>query len=256
MMTVNYHTHTARCGHAVGTDREYIESAIKAGIGKLGFSDHSVQFFDGGHVSGIRMKEHEAAEYVCSLRSLAEEYKNEIQIFVGFEAEYFPSIFPRLRSFCRDYGVDYLLLGQHCLTVEPTERWATAPSDNEEQLRRYVDEILEGLSTGSFSYLCHPDMFRFTGREELYEEEMTRLCRGAKALHIPLEINLLGLRDNRHYPSDRFFAIAAREGCSFFYGADAHSPDVFPDTVGEEKLKAFTEKHGITLLDDIVLRPI
>ena len=255
-MTINYHTHTARCGHAVGTDRAYVESAIKAGIKKLGFSDHSVQFFDGGFVSGIRMREQEAEGYITSIRALAAEYKNDIEILVGFEAEYFPSIFPRLQSFCRNNGVDYLLLGQHCLTTEPTKRWGTTPSDNEEELCRYVDEVLEGLATGSFSYLCHPDMFLFTGRQELYEKEMTRLCRGAKALNIPLEINLLGLRDHRHYPCDRFFAIAAREGNTFFYGSDAHSPDVFPDTVGKGMLKAFTKKHGITLLDDIILRKI
>lgn len=255
MLTINYHTHTARCGHAEGTDRAYIEAAIRAGIQKLGFSDHSVQFFDHGYVSGIRMKEHEAESYVSSLRALAEEYQNEIEILVGFEAEYYPSIFHRLQAFCRDFGVDYLILGQHCLTIEPTH-WATTPTDREEDLRLYVDEVLEGLSTGSFSYLCHPDMFLFTGNEEIYEKEMTRLCRGAKALDIPLEINLLGLRDNRHYPSDRFFRIAAREGNSFFYGLDAHSPSVFPDTVGEERLQDFVKRHGITLLDDVVLRKI
>lgn len=257
MLKVNYHTHTARCGHASGTDREYVEAAIRAGIKRLGFSDHSVQFYGDGFVSGIRMREHEAPAYVASIRALAEEYRKDIEIFVGFEAEYFPSVFPRLRTFCRDYGVDYLILGQHCLTYEPTtDRFGGQPSDNVEQLHRYVDELLEGICTGAFTYICHPDMFLFTGPDEIYNEEITRLCRGAKALDIPLEINLLGLRDNRHYPCDRFFSIAAREGCSFFYGADAHSPDVFFDKVGPERLAAFTKKHGITPLDDIVLRPI
>ena len=35
-----YHTHTKRCGHAVGEDEEYVIEAIKAGIKDLGFSDH------------------------------------------------------------------------------------------------------------------------------------------------------------------------------------------------------------------------
>ena len=37
----NYHTHTTRCKHANGTEREYIEKAIEAGYQVLGFSDHS-----------------------------------------------------------------------------------------------------------------------------------------------------------------------------------------------------------------------
>ena len=40
-MTENYHTHTYRCGHAVGTERDYVEAALKAGIRTLGFSDHT-----------------------------------------------------------------------------------------------------------------------------------------------------------------------------------------------------------------------
>ena len=36
----NYHTHTYRCGHAIGLDEEYVQEAIKAGIKRMGFSDH------------------------------------------------------------------------------------------------------------------------------------------------------------------------------------------------------------------------
>lgn len=39
-MKANYHTHTFRCKHADGEDKEYVEAAIKAGIKTLGFSDH------------------------------------------------------------------------------------------------------------------------------------------------------------------------------------------------------------------------
>lgn len=44
-ITNNYHTHTSRCGHAVGEDEEYVINAIKSGIKVLGFSDH-VPFLD------------------------------------------------------------------------------------------------------------------------------------------------------------------------------------------------------------------
>ena len=41
MIKANYHTHTARCGHAIGTDEEYVQAAIQAGLKTLGFSDHA-----------------------------------------------------------------------------------------------------------------------------------------------------------------------------------------------------------------------
>ena len=41
MLKTNWHTHTKRCGHAKGTDEEYVLEAIAAGVKSLGFSDHA-----------------------------------------------------------------------------------------------------------------------------------------------------------------------------------------------------------------------
>src|SRR3954468_12311916 len=37
---VDYHIHTARCGHARGEMAEYVKRAIRAGLPEMGFSDH------------------------------------------------------------------------------------------------------------------------------------------------------------------------------------------------------------------------
>ena len=31
-MIANYHTHTPRCNHAVGTEEEYVQAAIQRGL--------------------------------------------------------------------------------------------------------------------------------------------------------------------------------------------------------------------------------
>ena len=54
---------------------------------------------------------------------------------------------------------------------------------------------------------------------------MERLCLAAKELNIPLELNLLGLRANRTYPSERFFRIAKACGSTIVAGIDAHDPN-------------------------------
>ena len=47
-MLKNYHTHTPRCRHATGTEREYIEAAIAAGIRKMNVgTDVCCAFADG-----------------------------------------------------------------------------------------------------------------------------------------------------------------------------------------------------------------
>ena len=40
-MIANYHTHTYRCGHAEGSERDYAEKAAKAGLRILGIADHT-----------------------------------------------------------------------------------------------------------------------------------------------------------------------------------------------------------------------
>lgn len=72
-MTVNYHTHTVLCRHAVGSYEEYIKEAISAGIKKLGFSDHThLPLPKGDAAAGGRMTFAEAEEYFASLLLLKE----------------------------------------------------------------------------------------------------------------------------------------------------------------------------------------
>ena len=73
-MFANYHTHTARCHHATGEDKAYVEAAIQNGFQVLGFSDHCPWIFSDGYVSPIRMTPDELDGYVTSLTALKKEY--------------------------------------------------------------------------------------------------------------------------------------------------------------------------------------
>ena len=91
-MLANYHTHTVRCKHAHGTEREYIEAAIENGFKILGFSDHTPQPYPPEYVSNIRMDMNEVENYTDTLVKLRDEYKNDIQIYIGYEVEYTANI--------------------------------------------------------------------------------------------------------------------------------------------------------------------
>ena len=79
-MFANYHTHTARCHHATGEDKAYVEAAIQNGFQVLGFSDHCPWIFSDGYVSPIRMTPDELDGYVTSLTALKKEYAADITI--------------------------------------------------------------------------------------------------------------------------------------------------------------------------------
>lgn len=251
-MKVNYHTHTARCRHASGTEREYIEKAIAAGIETLGFADHVPYPFPDGYQSGMRMSMSELEEYVRCLSVLREEYKKDIRILIGFESEYYPELFGELTRRLDQVGYDYLIMGQHHLKDERLKRYCGRPTEKEEDLAEYVREVIEGLETGRFLYLAHPDLLHFTGNAEVYHKHMEKLCRRVKELNIPLEINLLGLWEGRNYPSGKFFQIAAKTGNQVILGLDAHKPEAFEQAALIEAGYRFAKNLGLEVVDKLI----
>ena len=116
-MIANYHTHTWRCRHADGTEREYVERAIEGGLKILGFSDHSPYPFPDGYDSGMRMRLDQVEGYVDTVLALKKEYDKDIEIHLGLETEYFPRFWDQLIDFLSDYPFEYFVLGQHSLAV-------------------------------------------------------------------------------------------------------------------------------------------
>lgn len=252
-MLANYHTHTTRCGHAVGADREYVEKAIERGLQVLGFSDHVPMPFPDGHESRFRVPLGQLEDYVTSVLDLRAEYTQDIEIRLGFEAEYYPDLFGNMLRVIEPYPVDYLLLAGH-FNDSREAIYNPAMAQDQAALGRYVDMIVAGMETGRFTYVAHPDLFYFEGPDQIYAEEMTRLCAQAKALDIPLEINILGLRTGRCYPCDRFWAIVRELGCRVVLGCDAHDPNDVAEPEQVRQAMDYAARFGITPEAEITLR--
>lgn len=257
-MRANYHTHTVRCGHAEGSEREYIDRAVAGGLETLGFSDHTpCDFYDREPRNRpIRMKPEELPDYVSVLRALTEEYRGRITLFTGVEAEYYPKYFSRTVELLRENGVQYMILGQHFLGNEVDEPYAGRATEDVRILERYVSQSIEGLETGLFTYFAHPDLIHFVGDSAAYEREMRRLCRAALAAETPLEVNLLGLREGRNYPDERFWRIAGEEGCAVVLGCDAHRPQDVCAPDAEAQALAMLRRCGLSPLETLRVRSL
>lgn len=252
-MLFNYHTHTKRCRHAVGEDREYVENAIKNGMQVLGFSDHAPYLFpDKNYYSTFRMFTDQLEEYADSVRSLQKEYADDIRILCGFELEYYPKFHEDEKKFLSKVKPDYFIMGQHFGKNEIDSPYVPN-MEGEENLTAYISQILEGLKTGDFLYLAHPDLAGYHYPEEAIQREYRRLCEGAKALNVPLEINFLGLRSKRHYPDRRFFKIAAEVGNTIIFGTDAHEPHHVYDPESEKEALQWVKDLGLQLIDKPIL---
>lgn len=250
-MIANYHTHTARCKHAVGMEEDYVRAAVDTGLKILGFSDHAPYPFR----SHIRMAPEERDAHIAIVMALKQQYADKIEIHLGFEAECYPDSFPEFVRQLRDTPVEYLILGQHWLGSS-NERYNGTATESEEDLRMYCDQLIDGIYTGAFTYLAHPDLVRYEGDEHIYRAHMRRLCKAAKQCDIPLEINLLGIQGKRHYPRSSFWELAGEEGCKAILGVDAHDPAALGNAEAEKQAIEIVRAYDLELLETVPLRKL
>jgi histidinol-phosphatase (PHP family) len=255
-MIANYHTHTWRCLHAVGTEEEYVQCALDAGLKILGFADHSPYIFPGEYYSTFRMRLHQLNDYVRTVLELRAKYMGQIRIPLGLELEYYPRLLPELLAVLRDYPMDYLLLGQHFLGNEYDGVYNGLMTYDEAPLKQYVKQTCDAMQTGLFTYFAHPDLIHYCGDREKYRTHMRQICREAKSCDIPLELNLLGLAGGRHYPDCTFWELAAEEGCQVILGRDAHEPQALLDEKTERLALELADTMGLQLIQRVDLRKI
>ena len=248
-MTENFHTHTFRCSHASGKEREYIETAIKGGIKVMGFSDHAPCVFPDGYESGFRVQQKDVKDYFDTLNALKEEYKDKIEIHIGFEMEYYPLYFKSMLENVCNCGAEYLILGQHFLGNEYPNGYGTG--DSEERLCEYTQTVISAIESTAFTYIAHPDIVMFTGSENLLYNSLKKICISSKEHNIPLEINFLGIRDNRWYPKKAFFKAAGEVGCPVVFGFDAHNPEAAFDGESLVKAQEIVKEYSLNLIEHI-----
>lgn len=230
MITFNYHTHTTRCGHAFGSDEEYVLAAIKAGYKTLGFSDHAP--YKNLPRRKINMHWSDLKDYLDSLNYLKEKYKDIIDIKIGFESEFIPKEEiikekEELRSM-----VDYMILGQH-YDDELLNGFFAFDHNSEEEILRYAYTLCEAVDTGLFSIIAHPDVIMTNQLEFSKSCEIAAHMIGKKAQekNIPLELNVHGVYRGRtynnrfNYPNYDFWKILSSYDVKAVVGVDAHKPE-------------------------------
>lgn len=231
MQLFNYHTHTYRCKHASGSDEEYVLAAIKAGYKVLGFSDHAPFKDFPSETSHMDIEQFD--DYINSISLLKEKYKDQIDIKIGLETEYYS--FNHEERLKLKERLDYYILGQH-FNYPGKPFVSYFKNNNEEEILEYGRLVCEALDTKLFLYLAHPDVFMS------HQEHFTNACKevtdmiGSKCveLNIPVELNIHAIRKGKHlvdkdeqyfYPNRSFWKHLAKYPVNVLIGVDAHKPE-------------------------------
>lgn len=218
-----FHVHTWRCGHAArNPDRDYVERAVHLGAKEIWFTDHAP--FPGDPFGG-RMPVGLLVDYQKSLQALAEEYEGIIRIIPGLETEYFPGM-ENWYDVLQGMGF-VLLLGQHMYRLPGGGMNFSLPDARKkrEEADGIVDALIQGMGSGYFIAVAHPDRaFRY--RKDWTAEE-TRLAEAllteAETSGLPVEDNLSCRKNGQYRPE--LWALAEPKRIDRVCGLDAHSPE-------------------------------
>lgn len=229
------HTHTYRCGHAIGEDTEYIEKAIVEGFDVYGYSDHIM--FPNIYQPRVRGSFDQLPYYLDSINQIKRRYGNQIEIHLGMEAEFYPEFLDFYKELFDKYKIEYLIMGEHFVYSKGSILPFDYLNSPQEILKTYVDYICQGMSTGLFSVLAHPDLFAFwyVERDEFFYEQIDRLIDAAIKYDVVLELNISKIEINRRhnvefpkemapFPIDLFWKRVAKKKANVIIGLDCHDP--------------------------------
>ena len=249
----NYHTHTARCKDALGTEMDYCRKAVENGFTVLGFTDHCAWPYKNGFVSTFHMDVSEVDDYVEKVNAARDAFAGRLEVHLGWECEYYPEYMSYLAETKERCGLAYLILCNHFDTTADGGQYFGGLRESA-QLKRYVTMCTRAMKTGLYTVFAHPDLFlRSYPEYDRHARSASReLCLAAKALNIPIEYNLLGLLNCANdkqavlgYPARAFWETAAEVGVTCMIGVDAHSPERLDDIRRYEEAEAFLDGLGL-----------
>lgn len=260
-MLSNYHTHTQLCKHATGYIDDYLSVGKKEGLKVLGFSDHCPYPKDGLETwSHIRMTKEQSHQYIQDIKKLS---KNEsIQVFAGFECEWDFRYESWYKGFLlSELGADYLAFGPHWVYDSGTFVYAPEIS-TKKQLFTYFDSVIEGITSGIYAFLAHPDLLMATGRpwDDNIEAGFKALIEASIQYKVPLEINGQGLsrqkiidkgngKERYQYPHDKFWELVVQTNSPVICNSDAH----FPEKLVKDLILArdYATQFGLEIIESL-----
>lgn len=260
-ITYTFHSHTYRCGHAVGDIEDYVLRAIKHGYQIYGVSDHVF-------LPGITNEPHIRGdyslldEYINAFRISKEKHKDEIEMYLGFECEYCDKFKDYYKYLLKEKGFDYLICGQHHYYELDGHRAFYTYPDEEGSVRDvalFSKDIEEAMKSGLFLYIAHPDIF-FCHTDEvkpIHKKITKEIIEASIKYDVPLEVNIHGFLRNKNrkgkvyidYPCDYFWEQVSKSNAKVVCGGDYHNPSEIDDRAYLDLYEALIERYNIKLTD-------
>lgn len=233
-MLTDYHTHSARCGHAVGSMDEYIDRAIARGISEIGLTDHLYLYFLDSSLreKSWAMAEETFDEHYREMLELRERYRDDIEVRVSVEADFVPGHEDQLDRILGQYEFDYILGGVHFVRGWLIDDPATRHRYKEESVtsiyRHYYENLQLAIASGRFDLIAHFDLpKKFGDRPETSLDDCVAATLDLAAeRNVTIEVSSAGLRMPacEIYPSRSILQEMRQREIPIALSSDAHDP--------------------------------
>ncbi|MGD9677647.1 MAG: histidinol-phosphatase HisJ [Vulcanibacillus sp.] len=252
-MLIDYHTHHERCGHATGVLREYVEYAIKLKLDEIGLSDHMPIIHIPKHrcLPGLAMELNELENYVQEVLDLKHEYRKDIVIRLGLEADYIEGYEDKISDLLKPYPFDYLIGSVHFLgewDISDSRQMSNWQGKSIDKVFTDYYEALQGAAkSGLYDIIGHFDVIKKHGH--IPKNDLTlvvdKTLMTLKEQNLTMEINPSGLSriHNDIYPTVKIIERAIEYGIPFTLGSDAHEPEHVHKNI--DKAREILENYGI-----------
>lgn len=287
----NFHTHSQFCD-GKNTAEEMVLAAIEKGFDVLGFSSHCMHPLNPEFYKPFDSLWHIPAEnikaYTQEIHRLKEKYADKINIYLGFEADYFESAdygtaIPS-RADYEEFSPDYLIGAVHFVNTdkgfytvdhkpeivkENLIRLYSKPNgeiDGRAAVCDYFASEREMLKKGDFDIIAHCDLIKlrngplnfFDPEESWYKDEIKATALEIARSGVIAEINTgaigRGIMDDT-YPSQYFLELLYELGVPVCINSDAHTTAMLDGAF--ERAAAQAKKTGYTELvypDDNIVK--
>jgi histidinol-phosphatase (PHP family) len=231
---VDYHVHTARCGHASGAMERYVEHAIQAGVRELGFSDHLFLYWQppDRRDPELAMAEWEHDFYIEDVERCRRRYAQDITIHLATEADFVPGHEQQLERILRGYDWDYVIGSVHFMGNwgfdDSRQVAGFSTRDIDAVYAEYFELVGASAETGLFDTIGHIDLIKKFGHRATRDlgEAYTRLAARLARAGVCVEVNTSGLRKpvGEIYPHPVLLRACHAAGVPVTFGSDAHAP--------------------------------
>jgi histidinol-phosphatase (PHP family) len=233
-MQGDYHVHTARCGHAGGEMREYVEAALAKGLSEIAFTDHVPLYFLPGEDPDphLAMGRAELPGYVAEVEALRKEYAGRIDVLLGLEADYAEGHEAALAEVLAAHDWDVVLGSIHRVAGG----WIDAPGSarrhetegTEHLWREYYRLMKKAIETGLFDVMTHFDLPKKFGnlRPPSCADAEAEAVEAALLSGVAVEVSSAGLRKPvaEIYPAPGLLRAFVVGGAQIVLSSDAHAP--------------------------------